>query len=75
MWPVHSATGDIDDCIVAVEHAFRQHALGRSIPPGVLPASTVVVDVPEQCAVIGDLHHALELCGSAAPNVHAVAYR
>ena len=26
----------LDECIDAVEDAFRQHALGRSIPPGVL---------------------------------------
>ena len=26
----------MDECIDAVENAFRQHALGRSIPPGVL---------------------------------------
>jgi alanine dehydrogenase len=29
---------DLAECIVAVEEAFRSHALGRSVPPGVLSA-------------------------------------
>jgi ornithine cyclodeaminase/alanine dehydrogenase-like protein (mu-crystallin family) len=31
----------------------------QEIDPALLAASTVVVDVLEQCATIGDLHHAL----------------
>ncbi len=27
---------DLDECIVAVEHAFKSHAEGRSLPPGTL---------------------------------------
>ena len=29
----------LDDCIAAVEAAFRAHAEGRAIPPGVLSAA------------------------------------
>ena len=27
---------DLNECIAAVEDAFRQHALGQALPPGVL---------------------------------------
>lgn len=43
----------------------------QEIEPGLLAASTVVVDVLDQCAVIGDLHHALELGAMRREDVHA----
>jgi len=43
----------------------------QEIEPALLAASTVVVDVLDQCAVIGDLHHALELGVMRRDNVHA----
>ena len=43
----------------------------QEIEPALLAASTVVVDVLDQCAVIGDLHHALELGVMRRDDVHA----
>jgi len=43
----------------------------QEIEPALLAASTVVADVLEQCAVIGDLHHALELGVMRREDVHA----
>lgn len=43
----------------------------QEIEPALLAASTVVVDVLDQCAVIGDLHHALELGVLRREDVHA----
>jgi ornithine cyclodeaminase/alanine dehydrogenase-like protein (mu-crystallin family) len=43
----------------------------QEIEPALLAASTVVVDVLDQCAVIGDLHHALELGVMRREDVHA----
>ena len=43
----------------------------QEIEPALLGASKVVVDVLDQCAVIGDLHHALELGVMRREDVHA----
>ena len=43
----------------------------QEIEPALLAAGTVVVDVLDQCAVIGDLHHALELGVMRREDVHA----
>lgn len=43
----------------------------QEIEPALLAASTVVVDVLEQCAVNGDLHHALDLGVMRREDVHA----
>jgi alanine dehydrogenase len=43
----------------------------QEIEPALLAASTVVVDVLDQCASIGDLHHALELGVIRREDVHA----
>jgi len=43
----------------------------QEIEPALLAAGTVVVDVLDQCAVIGDLHHALELGVMRREHVHA----
>jgi len=43
----------------------------QEIEPALLAASTVVVDVLDQCATIGDLHHALELGVMRREDVHA----
>ena len=42
------------------------------IEPALMAAGTVVVDSLEQCATIGDLHHALALGVMSAADVHAV---
>jgi ornithine cyclodeaminase/alanine dehydrogenase-like protein (mu-crystallin family) len=43
----------------------------RELHPSLLAASTVVADLLEQCATIGDLHHALEAGVLAPGDVHA----
>lgn len=43
----------------------------KELHPALLAASTVVVDVLEQCATIGDLHHALEASVMTRAQVHA----
>jgi alanine dehydrogenase len=43
----------------------------QEIEPALLAASTVVVDVLEQCATIGDLHHALAAGVMTRADVHA----
>ena len=43
----------------------------QEIEPALLAQSTVVADVLDQCAVIGDLHHALELGVMRRDDVHA----
>jgi alanine dehydrogenase len=43
----------------------------QEIDPALLGASTVVVDVLEQCATIGDLHHALDAGVMTRDGVHA----
>ena len=43
----------------------------QEIDPALLAASTVVVDVLEQCATIGDLHHALAAGLMTRADVHA----
>jgi len=43
----------------------------QEIDPALMAASTVVVDVLEQCAAIGDLHHALEAGALTREGVHA----
>ena len=43
----------------------------REIDAGLLTASTVVVDVLEQCATIGDLHHAIAAGVMTRADVHA----
>ena len=41
------------------------------LAPDLLAGATVVVDVLEQCAVIGDLHHAIEAGAMTRDDVHA----
>lgn len=43
----------------------------QEIDPGLFPRATVVVDNLEQCAEIGDLHHALDARTFAREQVHA----
>lgn len=43
----------------------------KELHPALLAASTVVVDVLEQCATIGDLHHALDAGLMTRAGVHA----
>ena len=43
----------------------------QEIEPALLAESTVVTDVLDQCAAIGDLHHALELGEMRREDVHA----
>ena len=43
----------------------------QEIEPALVAASTLVVDVLEQCATIGDLHHALEAGLVTKADVHA----
>ena len=43
----------------------------QELDPALMAASKVVVDVLEQCATIGDLHHALEKGLMTRENVHA----
>jgi ornithine cyclodeaminase/alanine dehydrogenase-like protein (mu-crystallin family) len=43
----------------------------QELDPGLLAAASVVVDSLEQCAVIGDLHHALRAGAMALADVHA----
>jgi ornithine cyclodeaminase/alanine dehydrogenase-like protein (mu-crystallin family) len=47
------------------------HPEKQEIAPALLAASTVVVDVLEQCATIGDLHHALDAGAMRREDVHA----
>ena len=41
------------------------------IEPPLMAAATVVVDLLEQCATSGDLHHAIEACAMTRADVHA----
>jgi alanine dehydrogenase len=43
----------------------------QELEPALLAASTVVVDLLEQCAAMGDLHHALEAGVMTRESVHA----
>jgi alanine dehydrogenase len=43
----------------------------QEIDPSVLAASTVVADLIDQCAAIGDLHHAIEANTMSREDVHA----
>ena len=43
----------------------------QELEPALMAASTVVVDVLEQCAAIGDLHHALDAGVMTRAQVHA----
>jgi ornithine cyclodeaminase/alanine dehydrogenase-like protein (mu-crystallin family) len=43
----------------------------QELDPGLMAAGIVVVDVLEQCALIGDLHHALETGAMSRADVHA----
>jgi alanine dehydrogenase len=43
----------------------------QELEPALLAASTVVVDLLEQCAHMGDLHHALEAGVMTRESVHA----
>ena len=43
----------------------------NEIAPALMAASTVVVDVLEQCVVMGDLHHAIAAGAMAEQDVHA----
>jgi ornithine cyclodeaminase/alanine dehydrogenase-like protein (mu-crystallin family) len=43
----------------------------QELDPGLFPASTVVVDVLDQCVAIGDLHHAIDAGIFTPERVHA----
>jgi len=43
----------------------------QELDPALMAASTVVVDVLEQCAAIGDLHHAIDAGAMTTNDVHA----
>jgi alanine dehydrogenase len=43
----------------------------QELEPALMAASTVVADLVEQCARIGDLHHAIEAGAMTAGEVHA----
>lgn len=43
----------------------------QELEPALLVASTVVVDLLEQCAVMGDLHHAIEAGVMTRESIHA----
>lgn len=47
------------------------HPEKQEIEPELLAASTVVVDVLQQCAAMGDLHHALDAQIMSVDDVHA----
>ena len=47
------------------------HPEKQELEPALLAANTVVVDSLEQCAVMGDLHHALEDGAMSREDVHA----
>jgi ornithine cyclodeaminase/alanine dehydrogenase-like protein (mu-crystallin family) len=47
------------------------HPEKQELEPALLAANTVVVDSLEQCAVMGDLHHALEAGVMSREDVHA----
>jgi ornithine cyclodeaminase/alanine dehydrogenase-like protein (mu-crystallin family) len=47
------------------------HPEKQEVEPALLAASTVVCDLVEQCAAIGDLHHALVAGVMTAAQVHA----
>jgi len=54
---------------VAAVGADNEHK--QELDPGLLAAASVVVDSLEQCAVIGDLHHALRSGAMSLTDVHA----
>ncbi len=54
---------------VAAVGADNEHK--QELDPGLLAAASVVVDSLEQCAVIGDLHHALRSGAMSLADVHA----
>jgi alanine dehydrogenase len=54
---------------VAAVGADNEHK--QELDPGLLAAASVVVDSLEQCAVIGDLHHALRGGAMSLTDVHA----
>jgi ornithine cyclodeaminase/alanine dehydrogenase-like protein (mu-crystallin family) len=63
-------SGDIrPGAFIAAVGADSEHK--SEISPDLLAASKVVVDVLEQCATIGDLHHAIEAGVMRRENVHA----
>lgn len=43
----------------------------QELPPGLMAKSKIVCDILEQCAVMGDLHHALEAGAVSRSDVHA----
>jgi ornithine cyclodeaminase/alanine dehydrogenase-like protein (mu-crystallin family) len=45
--------------------------LKSEIEPDLMAAATVVVDILDQCAAAGDLHHAIEACVMTRADVHA----
>jgi alanine dehydrogenase len=54
---------------VAAVGADNEHK--QELDPGLLAAASVVVDSLEQCAAIGDLHHALRAGALSLTDVHA----
>ena len=56
-------------CFVAAVGADNPEK--QELEPALLAASTVVVDLLEQCAVMGDLHHAILAGAMARESIHA----
>lgn len=56
-------------CLVAAVGADNPEK--QELEPALLAASTVVVDLLEQCAVMGDLHHAILAGAMTRESVHA----
>ena len=68
MWGIGLAVrGDRDDRL----RQGRRFDARQELDPALLTASKVVTDLTEQCAVIGDLHHALAAGAMTRGDVHA----
>jgi alanine dehydrogenase len=62
--------GDVEaGCLVAAVGADNPHK--QEIHPELLRASKVVVDVLDQCVLMGDVHHAIASCVLTRADVHA----
>jgi alanine dehydrogenase len=68
LWGIGLAVrGDRDDRL----RQGRRFDARQELDPALLAASKLVADLTEQCAVIGDLHHALAAGAMTRSDVHA----
>jgi alanine dehydrogenase len=68
LWGIGLAVrGDRDDRL----RQGRRFDARQELDPALLAASKLVTDLTEQCAVIGDLHHALAAGAMTRSDVHA----